>query len=117
MMHLVTPQLDRGPPVAFCRFPIAGEGWEPLWEPVRRRGVAAVREEEGESNALFRRIRAEGERRELPLIGITVRALADGRLRIVDKRPVTRGDLEADGAADVTDMIETDIAGGEGHDG
>ncbi len=117
MMHLVTPELDRGPPVAYCRFPIQGEGWEHLWEPVRSRGLDAVRAEEGESNALFRRIRAEGERRELPLIGITVRALSNGRLRIIDKRPVTFGDHEAAGAADISEMIEMDIAGVDWRDG
>lgn len=111
MMHLVTPELDRGPPVAYFRFPIAGGDWEPLWEPVRRRGVAAVREEEGEANALFRRIRAEGERRELPLIGITVRDLASGRLRIIDKSPVTFGERREEGPADVTDAVEEDLGG------
>jgi folate-dependent phosphoribosylglycinamide formyltransferase PurN len=111
MMHLVTPELDRGPPVAYCKFPIQGEVWEPLWSPVRQRGVAAVREEEGEDNALFRRIRAEGEKRELPLIGITVRALSDGDLRIVDKSPVTSGDGEAGVAADITQAIDQDLEG------
>jgi phosphoribosylglycinamide formyltransferase-1 len=112
MMHLVTPELDRGPPVAYCRFPIAGGDWEPLWDQVRARGVVAIKEEEGEANRLFRRIRAEGERRELPLIGITVRALSTGQLRIVDKSPVTFGDGEAEGPADISEAIELDIQGG-----
>jgi folate-dependent phosphoribosylglycinamide formyltransferase PurN len=117
MMHLVTPELDRGPPVAYFRFPLVGGGWQPLWDHVNGRGVPAIRDEEGEANALFRRIRAEGERRELPLIGITVRALCDGRLRIVDKRPVTAGDGAREGPADLTDMIEKDIRGMESRDG
>jgi folate-dependent phosphoribosylglycinamide formyltransferase PurN len=111
MMHLVTPELDRGPPVAYCRFPIQGGDWEPLWDHVRQRGVAAVKEEEGESNVLFRRIRAEGEKRELPLIGITVRALSEGRLKIVDKVPVTLGGQEEGEAADISEAIDVDIQG------
>ena len=111
MMHLVTPQLDRGPPVAYFKFPITGGDWEPLWDHVRGLGVPAVKEEEGESNQLFRRIRGEGERRELPLIGITVRDLSTGRLRIIDKVPVTIGDHQAEGPADITDAIEKDIKG------
>ncbi len=117
MMHLVTPELDRGPPVAYFKFPITGGDWEPLWDHIRGRGVAAIKEEEGESNALFRRIRAEGEKRELPLIGITVRALSKGRLRIVDKVPVTLGDHRTEGPADVTDAIELDLKGVDWRDG
>jgi folate-dependent phosphoribosylglycinamide formyltransferase PurN len=117
MMHLVTPELDRGPPVAYFRFPTVGEEWEPLWDQVQGRGVAAVKAEEGEANALFRRIRAEGERRELPLIGITVRALCNGRLKIVDKQPVTMGDHVATGPADLTDVIEMDLRGVDWRDG
>jgi folate-dependent phosphoribosylglycinamide formyltransferase PurN len=117
MMHLVTPELDRGPPVAYCKFPIRGAEWEPLWDHVRQRGVAAVKEEEGESNPLFRRIRAEGEKRELPLIGITVRALSSGQLRIVDKMPVTPGDPGEGAAADISEAIDLDLQGVEGRDG
>ncbi|MCK5253734.1 MAG: phosphoglycerate transporter, partial [Thermoplasmata archaeon] len=76
-----------------------------------------IKEQEGETNALFRRIRAEGERRELPLIGITVRALSNGRLKIVGKRPVTFGDHEAEAAADITDAIEMDLQGRDWRDG
>ena len=56
-------------------------------------------------------------KRELPLIGITVRALSNGRLRIVDKVPVTFGDHRAEGPADVTDAIELDLRGGDWRDG
>jgi len=117
MMHLVTPELDRGPPVAYCKFPIQGEDWQPLWDHVRQRGVATIREEEGEDNALFRMIRAEGEKRELPLVGITVRALSNGRLMIVDKRPVTFGDHEAKAAADISEAIDLDLLGVDWRDG
>lgn len=117
MMHLVTPELDRGPAVAYVRFPIEGDDWDPLWDHVRQRGVAAVKAEEGEGNALFRRIRAEGEKRELPLIGIAVRALSNGRLRIVDKMPVTFGDHQAKAAADITEAIDRDLKGEDWRDG
>ena len=117
MMHLVTPELDRGPPVAYCKFPIVGEDWGPLWDHVQQEGVTTIKEQEGETNTLFRRIRAEGERRELPLIGITVRALSNGRLKIVGKRPVTFGDHEAEAAADITDAIELDLQGRDWRDG
>ncbi len=117
MMHLVTPELDRGPAVAYVRFPIRGGDWDPLWDHLRQQGVETVKAEDGEGNALFRRIRAEGEKRELPLIGITVRALSNGRLRIVDKMPVTFGDHEATAAADITEAIDLDLRGEDWRDG
>lgn len=111
MMHLVTPQLDRGPPVAYCRFPIVGGEWDDLWAPVRATDVAEVMRSEGEDNALFQRIRAEGERRELPLIAHTVGQLARGRLVVRDKWPFLDGERLERGA-DLTRMIEEELAGG-----
>jgi hypothetical protein len=38
--------------------------------------------EEGESNLLFKEIRRQGVRRELPLIVMTLKALSEGKVRI-----------------------------------
>ncbi len=113
MMHLVTPDLDRGPPVAYCSFPIRGGEWDELWMPIEERGAAAVQTAEGESNALFCRIRAEGERRELPFIAHTVGELAAGRLEIRNKWPVRDGQRVEKGA-DLTSLIEAEVQGGGG---
>jgi phosphoribosylglycinamide formyltransferase-1 len=71
MMHLVTPELDRGPVVAYYAFPIQGGDFDYLW---------------GEASAgrgpLFWLIRQEGVRREIPLIVLTLKALAEGRIQI-----------------------------------
>jgi len=71
MMHLVTPELDRGPVVAYYSFPIQGDAFAPLWV----KGA----EERG---PLFWLIRQEGVRREIPLIVLTLKAVAEGRVRI-----------------------------------
>ncbi len=113
MMHLVTPELDRGPPVAYCRFPITGKGWDGLWAEVKERGVSWIMREEGESNRLFMKIRAEGESRELPLIAHTVEELAGGRLEIQDKWPVRQG-KRIESGADLTEIIEMELSWGEG---
>ena len=34
MMHLVTPELDKGPPVAYCTFPISGEPFDRYWQEI-----------------------------------------------------------------------------------
>ena len=71
MMHLVTTELDRGPALTYFSFPIQGNAFAPLW------GEAP--EEHG---PLFQLIRRQGVRREIPLILLTLKALAEGRTRI-----------------------------------
>ncbi len=81
MMHLVTPELDMGPPVTYCAFPIRGDGYNPLWAEIEGMTARQVQEEQGEQNRLFRLIRAEGVRREQPLIAATIKAFAEGEIR------------------------------------
>jgi len=75
MMHLVTPELDRGPVVAYYSFPIQGGAFAPFWK-----GRLAER------GPLFWLIRQEGVRREIPLIVLTLKAVAEGRVRITDSK-------------------------------
>jgi phosphoribosylglycinamide formyltransferase-1 len=88
MMHLATPELDEGPPVTYCTYPIRGPSFEPLWQAVEGRSIAEVQASEGEENALFQEIRRLGVSREIPLVIATLQAFADGRVRIAAKRPV-----------------------------
>ncbi len=57
MMHLVTPELDRGPAIAFCRFRIRGGEFDPLWQEMEKRlekeTLEEIAEKEGENNPLF----------------------------------------------------------------
>ncbi|MBX6423877.1 phosphoribosylglycinamide formyltransferase [Thermosulfurimonas sp. F29] len=84
MMHRVTPVLDEGPAITFCRFSVRDESFRPLWEACEEKllskGLSALISEEGEAEPLFRRIREEGVRRELPLIVYTLKALAEGEV-------------------------------------
>jgi folate-dependent phosphoribosylglycinamide formyltransferase PurN len=108
MMHLATPELDEGPPVTFCTYPIRGPAFDALWKAIEGRHVDEIRAIEGEDNALFQEIRRHGVAREIPLVIETLRAFADGRVRIRDKRPV-----DAEGrpmpAYDLSDQIELAI--------
>ena len=97
MMHLVTPELDKGPPVAYFSFDIKGPAWEPLWEDLRGKisrygSLARVKEEVGEELPLFRRIREEGVKRELPLIVATLAAISKGEIDL--QKPVGPVELE-----------------------
>jgi folate-dependent phosphoribosylglycinamide formyltransferase PurN len=90
MMHLATPELDEGPPVTFCTYPIWSVAFDPLWKAIEGRTVDGIRATDGEENALFQEIRRQGVAREIPLVIETLRAFADGRVRIQDRRIVDR---------------------------
>ena len=82
MMHLVTPELDKGPPVTYCTFTIRGGAFDHHWRELEEQGLERVRAEQGEQNPLFKLIRQEGLKREFPLIRATLKALSEGRVKI-----------------------------------
>jgi len=89
MMHLVTPELDKGPVVTYCTFPIRGGPFDQHWTEIKGKSVAQIKQEQGEENALFKLIRQHGVVRELPLIITTIQAFSQGRLQITpDKRVI-----------------------------
>jgi folate-dependent phosphoribosylglycinamide formyltransferase PurN len=88
MMHLVTPELDRGPVVSYCRFSLRGKPFDTYWRQIEGRDIEAIKRTEGEANALFRLIRQHGLRREFPLILSTIKAFSQGRVKVADGRVV-----------------------------
>ena len=36
MMHLVTQELDKGPPITYCTFPVRGPAFDPLWQEMEK---------------------------------------------------------------------------------
>ncbi|MSQ40771.1 MAG: phosphoglycerate transporter [Dehalococcoidia bacterium] len=83
MVHLVTEEVDQGPPITYCSFPIQSEPFDPHWRELKRRSVEEVKGQEGEEHPLFRLIRQEQMRRERPLMVETLKAFAQGRFRLV----------------------------------
>lgn len=104
-MHLATTELDMGPPVTYCTYPIHGSAFNEMWREVEKRGVAAIKTEDGEENALFQTIRRQGVARELPLVVETLRTFAEGRVRVRDKQVVDAQGRQVAGF-DLTDEIE-----------
>lgn len=105
MIHIVTKELDRGPVISYCRFPIRGEGWSELWtkwkQDIGPEATRAVREE----HPLFKKIRAQGEVRELPLLRSAIRELAFENITIRDKR-IWAGGQPLEAGVDLTQTIE-----------
>jgi len=109
IMHLVTPELDRGPAIAFCRFPIKSGGLIPLWQEMERRlerePLEGIAEKEGENNPLFAAIRRNGVAREFPMVIETIRALAEGRIKIEGGKVVDSQGRVLKGGYDLTEQI------------
>lgn len=110
MIHLATPELDEGPPVTYCTYPIRGGDFDRLWDETAGRSVEQVKAEEGEGNPLFAEIRRQGVAREIPLVVETLRAFAGGRVQIEDKR-VVDSEGEPVEPFDLTPEIERSVAG------
>ncbi len=95
MMHLVTPELDAGPPLTWCQFCIRRGAFDPLWEKMekklRRRTLQEIRKEEGEKEPLFQEIRRQGVKRELPLMVHTLENLSEGKLKLIGGRVFQKG--------------------------
>lgn len=109
MIHLVTPELDQGPPLTFCKFSLRGEDFDPLWqdleEKLQVKSLYEVREQEGEGNPLFREIRRHELAREFPLLVTTISAFARGEIAIKNKQVVTSGGEVLQGGYDLTEKI------------
>jgi phosphoribosylglycinamide formyltransferase 1 len=105
MVHMVTKELDRGPVISFCRFPIKGEGWDDLWDSWRTEIAADAPRELRESHPLFRKIRLAGELRELPLLRSAIRELAYENIVIRDRKIWAGGKLQEEGV-ELTGIIE-----------
>jgi len=86
MMHLVTPELDEGPPVSYCRFSIRGKPFDDHWQRMERQSLETIKAREGEEIELFKLIRQHGLKREFPLIVSTVKAFNEGRVRVENGR-------------------------------
>ena len=103
MLHLVTPDLDRGPVISFCRYPLKGPVFDPLWEAISNRPLDEVKAQSGQENELFKLIRQNGFARETPLILHTLRAFSSGKIVISGntlldekKTPIAGYDLTAE---------------------
>ncbi len=113
MLHLVTEELDRGPVITYCVFPIVGGHLEPLWRDfdagLESRTVGDIAKKDGERNPLFAEIRRMGFIRELPLIVHTLRVFAGGEIRIEDGTVVAH-DRPVPGGYDLSESIDKAVS-------
>jgi phosphoribosylglycinamide formyltransferase-1 len=95
MMHLVIEELDKGPAITYSTFALSGPEFDELWRGVeqqlKKETLPEIARREGEQNELFAKIRREGARREIPLVVQTVKAFADGRVRLHNRQIIAGG--------------------------
>lgn len=109
MMHLITPELDAGPPITYCEFSISDKHIQPLWDQwkAKRSGksIQEIQSIEGENEPLFSEIRRRGLKRELPLIVATLKAASVSEFSIVNGE-VMAGGRKLERGFDLTAEIE-----------
>jgi phosphoribosylglycinamide formyltransferase-1 len=105
-MHLATEELDRGPALTYCSFPMRGGAFDELWHQIDGRLLEDLKANEGESLPLFQLIREEGVRRERPLLLETLKAFAAGDILVEGRRALDRQGRGMTGALCLDEAIE-----------
>lgn len=105
MIHIVTPDLDRGPVISYCKYSIIGETFNTYWSKLDKIAIKELKETEGESNQLFNLIRRSGLKRELPLMVATLKALSHGVIKIENGKVIDNLGNQISGY-DLTDQID-----------
>lgn len=104
LINRVIPEVDEGPVIAYCRYPLRDEELRPLWQSIEGRTTEQFAAE-GEELSLFRAIRNRGVRYEIPLMVQTLVALGDGRIEIIEGGAVANG-VPMPGGLDLTAEVE-----------
>lgn len=105
-LHVAIPELDMGPTVTYCTFPIRGRAFDGLWEEIKGKSIEEIREIQGTENPLFKAIRSHGYVRETPLILATIKAFSQGKVRITPDRRVVDSDGNVIEGYDLTGEID-----------
>ena len=108
MMHLVTKELDRGPVVTYCKFPI--DFYELRKDFETALTTRSFEEIKRKGHPLFHKIREEELKREFPLIGYTIQAFENKEIEIRNKKIYSRG-KEIEGY-DISEKVERELEEG-----
>jgi folate-dependent phosphoribosylglycinamide formyltransferase PurN len=111
MMHLVTPELDKGPLVTYCTFPIRGNPFDKYWDEIKGQTVEAIKREQGEDNRLFQLIRQHGLAREFPLIISTIKTFTQGKIELNSEKQVVDAEGKLIKEYNLTDEINEVVEG------
>jgi hypothetical protein len=108
MMHLATPELDMGPPVAYFTFSIRGESFDSYWLELKESPPESI-ERQKAKESLFKLIRKHGLAREFPLIISTAKAFSQRKIRITDNKEVVDAKGRPINGYDLTKEIDDQV--------
>jgi folate-dependent phosphoribosylglycinamide formyltransferase PurN len=111
MMHLVTPDLDRGPVITYCKYSVSGPQFNGLWAAIANVPVNTIKTQLGENNKLFKKIREAGFMRETPLIIHTLKSFSEGKITIDRQKRLLDFDGKAISGYDLTGEIDRALSG------
>ena len=109
MVQLSTAEVDKGPVIAWCRFPIRGPEFDTLWDEIAGQSVDTLRQEHGEEHPLFAKIRQGGLHREALTLVEALRQIADGNVQIDGGVVRDANGQPLENGLDITDKIEAAI--------
>ena len=104
MIHVATEELDLGPVLTYCRFPLSGSAYSSAWSEAEGHSIEELKASQSEDLTLFQLIRNAGVTRERPLLVATLAAIEEGK---IDLNATDR--LEA---LDLSDEIEPGLVHG-----
>lgn len=119
MIHRVTAAVDEGPVVAFARYNLRHGALAPLWAELPTGADRAElidrerRLRRDSTHPLFVALRAAGLAREAPLVLETLRAMADGRFRLVDGEVLAPDGARLAMGVDLTPEVERVVRQGQ----
>lgn len=111
LMHLVTPELDKGPALTYCKFSIRGEPFDHYWQEIEGLSLPELKQRDGTDNPLFKLIRQYGLAREIPLVLATIKIFSRGTLRVNGNKMVIDVEDYPVLGFDLTDEIEERLRG------
>jgi folate-dependent phosphoribosylglycinamide formyltransferase PurN len=116
MLHRVTPEVDEGPVVSWCRYPLHDPELDALRATIptcfedKMTVIHLQRALKREAtHPLFHAIRSRGYARELPLMLATIRAVGEGRLRLEAGGVYAADGEEIIGGLDLTAEVEASV--------
>ena len=82
MIHIVTKDLDKGPPISYFSFPIDQGPLRDAWDEIKNIPVEQLKLDRNQSLSIFHRLRYEEYRRESFLISETIKAITTGEISL-----------------------------------
>lgn len=93
MMNTVTEDVDGGPVLSYCEYPITGVGFDSHWREIGQLDSEQLKRINGQSLMLFQAIREAGLKREKPFLVATLQAISEKRIDITSAGAASPLDL------------------------